>query len=52
VRWSSILSLSKNLGGAVTWVAFVVALVAVCIPLGRERVMGSICSFDLFELYV
>jgi hypothetical protein len=44
-------SLSKNLGGAATWVAFVVALVVVCIPLGREREVGSTCSLDLAELY-
>jgi hypothetical protein len=52
VRWSSIPHLSKNLGGVVTWVAFVVALVAACIPLGREGEVRSVCSFDLFELYV
>jgi hypothetical protein len=44
VRRSSILPLSKNLRGVVTWVAFVVALVTACIPLGREREVGSICS--------
>jgi hypothetical protein len=32
--------LSKNLRGAVAWVAFVVALAAVCIPLGREGKFG------------
>jgi hypothetical protein len=42
----------KKPRGVVTWVAFVVALVAACIPLGREGEVGSVCSFDLFELYV
>ena len=52
MRWSSILPLSKNLRGVVTWVAFVVALVAVCIPLGREGKVGRVCSCDLDELYL
>jgi hypothetical protein len=44
--------LLKNLKGVVTWVAFVVALVTACIPLGREGEGG--CEFLLllcYELY-
>jgi hypothetical protein len=42
----------KKPRGAVTWVAFVVALVVACIPLGREGAVGFVCSFDLSEQYV
>jgi hypothetical protein len=45
------LPLSKNLGRAVAWVAFVVALVAVCIPLGKEEEVGYDMLFSCQELY-